>query len=224
MRTAGAKDDGYSLVELLVVMVMFSIIMVVVMTAVIASLRTYRGTSARAIDQNSEQVALDAMSKALRTAAPQPVASGTAGNAILTAGPTDLKFYTYDVAGMGPSLVEFQVSGTNLTESVSHATNCTPPFTYGPTVTRTVATGLTAGQTVFTYATAATSGAPSGTTLTPTGSPALLSAANLANVELVTLNLSVASNSNAAAATTAFSTVSLSNHLVASAKIPGTSC
>lgn len=230
IRPMDRRDNGTSLAELMVSILVFGIIMIVATSCVIMIFRTYRGTNERASNLGGAQLAVDAMSKLIQTAAQPPVANGgTSPSAIITGTGNDLKFYGYNLPGQGPSVIEFSVNASGqLVQSVTPSTNaganiCTPPFSYGTTTTRVLANGLSTTATIFTYATQSTPPTIGGSTLTLSGTPAALSSAQAATVELVKINMSVNVSSNPKVSNTGAQTlVTLPNKLVTS--IPGTSC
>jgi prepilin-type N-terminal cleavage/methylation domain-containing protein len=168
-----APDEGMTLPELLVSIIVFGILAGAVVATMISTLGFFRGTNARANDLNGAQVAVDAMAKALQTATVLPVVSGTAPDAVISAGPTSLSFYAYDTPGKGPSQIRFFLDPAGeLVEQRMAAKSCSPPFVYGTMTQRVLATGVTSGTpALFTYETAPSVVYPSGSPLPFVGSP-----------------------------------------------------
>jgi Tfp pilus assembly protein PilW len=230
-RVANGADAGTSLAELLVSMLVSSIIGTIATVSVIFTLRTSRATGARVTNLSGAQVALDAMSKLIQTAAQPPAVKGaTPVTAVIAATATDFKFYGYNAPGAPPAQIEFKVVNGKLLETVTPATNsgpnaCLPPYTYGASTTRTLATGVNTSHPVFTYFSQPTAANLSGAPLSLIGSPPALSAVDRGGVELVGMTLSVGQSSNPKVAPTGASiTVSLPNHLVATPSLPGAAC
>jgi type II secretory pathway pseudopilin PulG len=224
-----ASDAGTSLAELLVSVLVFGIVGTIVMVSISVTLGTSRATNARVNNLSGAQVALDAMSKLIQTAAQPPAVEGaTPAAAIITAKTNDLKFYGYDNPGAPPAQIEFAVVGDELRETVTPSTNtgpdaCMPPYAYGSGVTRVLATGVSAGP-VFSYFSQPTAASLAGVALAPGGSGSL-SAADLPDVELVGMNLEVGQDSQPkVAGTNAVVTVALPNHLVDPLNVPGSAC
>ena len=225
---------GYcsSLAELLTSMLVFGLVAIVVTTAMIMTLRTSRATSTRANSLGDAQVALDAMSKVIQTAAQPPAIEGaTAAAALITATTTDLKFYAYNSPGSPPAQVEFRVTDAGeLVETVTRSTNsgpsaCLPPYHYGSGSTRVLARGISSGTQIFSYFGKPTTSNMNGSALTLAGTPPRLATSDLGNVELVGIDLTVDPDSHpSVAATHATITVSLPNHLVAAANLPDSAC
>lgn len=231
LRRTGARDEGTSLAELLVSIVVFGIIAAIVTTTVTFTLRASRATSSRVGDLSDAQVTLDAMSKVIQTAAQPPAVEGaTPAAAVIEATGTDFEFYGYNDPGAPPAKIEFALVGNEVQETVTPSTNsgpdaCDPPYTYGAGTTRTVATGVSSSQPIFSYFAQPTAANLTGVPLTLVGRPGALSTADMARVELVGITLSVNQSTNPPVASTgATITVSLPNHLVATPNLPGSAC
>jgi prepilin-type N-terminal cleavage/methylation domain-containing protein len=244
-RFVAARDSGMTLPELLVSIIVFGILAGAVVATMVSTLGFFRGTTARANDLNGTQVAVDAMAKALQTATVPPVASGTAPDAVISAGPTSVSFYAYDTPGKGPSQIRFYLDPAGeLVEQRVAAKNCAPPFVYGAMTQRVLATGVTSGTpALFTYETAPSVDYPSGSPLPFVGSPSQLHSDptdppvgqtghkgddDVGYVETVNITLSVYGTSGARVqATGDTTTVDLINHLAqtkAGVDLLGSSC
>jgi prepilin-type N-terminal cleavage/methylation domain-containing protein len=219
-----------TLPELLVSIIVFGILASAVVATMTSTLGFFRGTTARASDLNGAQVAVDAIAKELQTATVPPVASGaTPPDAVISAGPSDLSFYSYDTPGEGPSRVRFFIdSSSQLIEQRTPATNCVPPFVYGAMTHRVLATGVTSGDpSLFSYDAPPTVAFPTGSPLPFLGTPQLLRSDpnpvfaqqnnddDVGKVEMVTIALSVYGTNAAKVKPTAVTTtVDLVNHLI----------
>lgn len=231
-RRPGPDDEGISLVELLISMVIFAVLALAVMTLTITTLRTARNTMARNDDLNKVQVAMDAMSKYIRTAAEPPVAAGGVPiNALVLAGPADVRFYGYDAPGAAPSLMRFYVDASNrLIEEHTATLQCAAPYTWAPANKRTriLATNLSPAQTIFVYNTAPQGDPtplPTGAPLPTSGSPAQVNPAVLSTIDSVAITLSVdVPTSPNIPAMTATTHVQLLNHAADRTLIPGAAC
>jgi type II secretory pathway pseudopilin PulG len=230
-RATGPADAGSSLAELLVSMVVFGIVGAIVTVTVTMTLRTSRATTDRVDNLSGAQVALDAMSKMIQTAAQPPAVNGVAPSAaVFKATGTDFAFYGYDTPGAPPAKIEFVVVNGNLRETVTPSTNsgplaCQPPYAYGTGVTRTLASGVSTSSPVFSYFSQPTATNLTGMALSLVGTPASLSTSDMAAVELVGVTVLVGQNTNPSVAPTgATITVSLPNHLVATTSLPKSAC
>lgn len=195
-------DAGFSLAEVLVVMLVMGILGSAVSALFIASIKTTESTSARLNQENSDRTAMDVMSRALRTAVlPSSLASCSptcgATAAFIQGSAFKVAFYA-DIDNpnntVGPSQVTFTVDASgNLMETIqpadagSASTGYTwTPCTYGTAGCalrkKLLATGvITSGANLFTYYSY-------GSTTPITGN---LTATQLANVDAVDLVLSV---------------------------------
>jgi prepilin-type N-terminal cleavage/methylation domain-containing protein len=228
-RSPAEREAGMTLPELLTSIIVFGILAGAVVATMTSTLGFFRGTNARANDLNGAQVAVDAISKALQTASVPPVASGTAPDAVISAGPTDLSFYSYDTPGKGPSKLRFFINPSGqLIEQRTAATNCAPPYTYSAMTQRVLASGVSGGDpSLFVYDAQPTTTFPAGSPLPFVGSPQLLRSDpnpvfaqqrnddDVGKVDMVTINLSVDGTRGANVKSTAVTTtVDLVNHLV----------
>jgi type II secretory pathway pseudopilin PulG len=228
----GASDSGTTLPELLVSIILFGVVGAAVSVAIIATIRTTRGTDERVQNLSGAQLAVEDMSKLIQTAARLPVAAGNPMSpAIIVATQSELKFYGYDKPGSPPSIIDFSVSNGDLIETVTHSTNsganaCSPPYTYGGSRTRVLAQGLDDSPAIFSYATQPDAGGVvGGQPLTMTGSPPALSSAARDSVKLVTIQLEVDHDPNpGVAATVAKTVVALPNQLVPTPSLRTSAC
>jgi prepilin-type N-terminal cleavage/methylation domain-containing protein len=229
-RIARRDDEGLSLVELMVSIVIFGMIGAALTATVIITSQTVRNTSARADDLNNVQVALEDMTKLIATAANPPVPAGqTQVTALITAKNNDLSFYGYNKPGQAPSLIRFYVDSSNqLIESYTPSSQCVWPYTWDTTQTRSrvLARNLTPGQTVFTYFAAPTTPYPQGSPLPLTGSPAALDTTTSSPlVEEVGLSLSVdVVTAPDIPPTVATTQILLPNHQVDAQLLPESAC
>jgi type II secretory pathway pseudopilin PulG len=229
---SGQSDAGTTLPELLVSIILFGVVGAAVSVAMIATIRTTRGTDERVQNLSGAQLAVEDMSKLIQTAARLPVAAGNpVSPAIIVATQSELKFYGYDKPGSPPSIIDFSVSNGDLIETVTPSTNsganaCLPPYTYGGSRSRVLAQGLGESPAIFSYAEQPEHAAVlGGQPLTMTGSPPALSSADRASVELVTILLEVDHDPNPGVASTVAKTVvALPNQLVSTDNLRASAC
>lgn len=184
LRSAAPRDQGLSLVELLVAMGVLSIVMVVVTNLfVTVTAATQSANSARsAVGQASN--AMDELARVIRMGTPNPSAGNTTPDPAIVAGTAgSLTVISYvDSAAQTPmpTKASFSFSSGVLqeTRTASVASGSLAVFT-GAVSTRTLASGLT--SVVFGYA------AADGTMLTPGTSG--LSAAQRALARTVTVTV-----------------------------------
>lgn len=231
-RRGRGDDDGMTLVELLVSIGLFTVLGLAVTGLTIGTFRTARSVGARNDDVAKVQVAMDAMSKYIRTAAqPPPALGGPSLTAVISAGPTDLTFYGYDKPGAAPSLIRYYVdAGNRLIEEHTPSLQCQAPFQWNAADkrTRVLATNLTPGQAIFGYNTApqpAPTPMPTGSPLPTTGTPPVVAAVSLGSIDSVAIMLSVdVPTSPDIVSTTATTVVQLQNHDADVILIPGQAC
>lgn len=116
-------DSGHTLVEMLVVILILGIVMATVQGTVIVANKTSGEVSGRLTAANEGKIAIDSMSRNLRTAVlPQLVAGASCENcdsvAFVQGTPTSVQFYANnndDVTRLGPSKVTY-----TLTDDVLH--------------------------------------------------------------------------------------------------------
>jgi type II secretory pathway pseudopilin PulG len=224
-------DAGISLVELLVTMVLFGILGTVIMTAMIATQQTSRNVGVRSRDLSNVQVAVEAMSKRLRTAAVRPT-TGTPGLAISSAGPSSITFWGYISAGKAPSQVSFYLDAQQrLMESIAATTQCTvtldSQWTYGTPRVRVLATRVSSTTQLFTYHSppTASGGTYAGATIATTGAGSTVPAAQLPDVDSVEINLSVdLPSSPDIPSASAITQVNLPNQVVSAENVPENAC
>jgi prepilin-type N-terminal cleavage/methylation domain-containing protein len=209
-------DGGYTLMEMVVVVMILGIVLAMVQTTLILTQKTVSGSGAR-IDQTSQaNVAISSISKVLRTAVLPSQLSATglsAGAAAFIQGTkTSVQFYANinnDANITGPSQVSYAVSGTGvLTEKIqppdSHAAG-NYNYTYNCTtcaVSRVLARNVSTSLAMFTYYT------KTGGTITD----ATLTASDLAAVDSVDVVVQVkAYATSTIQATTLYERVTLPN-------------
>ena len=191
-------DEGLSLVEVLIAVALTVSVLGIACTALISGQRASTRTVDRLQSTDGARVAVEAMSRELRTA----VRSGSSASAVLRATPSSVEFYAHDrpvppaPVGTGPTRVTYRVdvAGDLLEERVPAGTWDAASRTYGYAATparRVLARGVT--PEVFRYHTAVTSGClrtstcPSG----PLDATGALAAADLPLVRAVSLSLRV---------------------------------
>ena len=168
MRQLKRSDEGVTLIEMVVVIAILSGVLAMVMTVIIAAQKNVNGNSARLDQIQQGKVAMESMSKTLRTAVRPSQLNATCIGcdqaAFLQGNARSVQFYANinnPANIVGPSRVSYTVSNSGvLTETlqapiVHSATDynyqyCTP----GPgcTVTsRVLARGVSLSKTMFTY-------------------------------------------------------------------------
>jgi len=165
---AGYGDDGFTLTELLVTVFVLGILLAGVQTTLIFTQRTVGQQSIRIDQEQQTRLAMEAITKTLRTAVLPSQLNGTCSSCNLAAfiqgTPTKVQFYANinnDANVIGPSQVSYVVNSSNqLVETIqapnAHAASdynyqyCTP----GPgcvVATRVLAYNIVPGSTIFTY-------------------------------------------------------------------------
>ncbi len=198
------RQGGYTLVELVVVIFVLGIVLAGVQTTLIFTQRTV-GQNAIRLDQAAQaKVAMDSMSRILRTAVlpSQLNATGSTGSAaaFIQGTATSVQFYANlnnDANTVGPSRVTYNVASGVLSETIqppdAHAVGdynyqyCNPALpTCTTDMTRVLARNVQTTNAIFTYY------AKNGSKFTdPT-----LTAAELASVDSIDLLLTVLSTPN----------------------------
>ena len=203
-RVASRSDDGVTMAELTVTTLLMGVVTIAITGMVVTSMRVEAGVKERLDQSNAATIAMQRMSRNLRTAVLQNQLATTCtaaclDSAFLLGGPTSVQFYA-DVDNpkntIGPSRVTYSVVGGVLTETVQKPDSSVPDTsgyhycTAGTTgcVIRTeiLATGVQTTTDVFTYYTAA---APSTGMVMGTGN--VLSAAQLKTVDSIDITLSI---------------------------------
>lgn len=144
------RDEGLGLPELLVTVFLGSLILGVVATTFATARGTVSGISARTTNTQQQRVALDSLTKNLRTAVDVP----TVPSGFCYARPNEVMFYAQIVApDLLPTLMRFSVDANrNLVEQRSPAGSAVAPCTtttFGRT--RILANNVLRTQPLFTY-------------------------------------------------------------------------
>ncbi len=165
------RDEGMTLVELLVAIGLSTGLMIVVLTFTVAAIRASDATEARNDNLTAGQVGMAAASKVIRTAVlpdqlDDHACTGCAESAIVVAGPSQMSFYAnIDNEGNGPSLVTLQAvdddePGTSMLRqtlippialSDGSYTFCDPADPGCDFTTRVLVRGLPDDPALFTY-------------------------------------------------------------------------
>lgn len=198
----GRGDQGFSLPELLVSMVVSSIVIAGLATIFEADVRTSAVTSTRLDQTNDARVAVEAMSRNLRAAVmpSQLLDTTNIDNAFISGGPTWVTFYADldNAAGnVGPSRVTICLVGGGsscaggtagqLVETIQRPNNPPPadpqyctPGPLCPVNMRVLASGVLSSTPIFKY-------------YDSLGNPlsGVLAAADLANVDSMSIDISV---------------------------------
>ena len=205
---ARRKDDsGVTLPELSVTILVLTVLMGSLVAMVTAGVRVSTGVKERLDQSNTATIAMERMSRNLRTAVLQSqltsacVITACTDSAFLVGSPTSVQFYAdVDNPGnsVGPSRVTYSLASGVLSETVQKPDSPTPDAagyhyctngTGGCVVRSTVlATDVQTTTAVFTYYTAA---AP--TTAMAMGTGGVLTAAQLKTVDSIDLSLQVVS-------------------------------
>lgn len=160
------RDDGLTLVELLIAMALTSILLVTCSTIFLGSTRTAHGTQSRLDEINDGRVAIASMGRAMRTAIlPSQLfyASSTETSAFISADSTSLRFYAnIDNPGniIGPTKVVYGVAAgvlTQTTQTPNAFDPLNPVYVYCapgpgcPTKTKILARGVLTSSAIFRY-------------------------------------------------------------------------
>lgn len=212
------RDDGFTLTEMIVVMFVLGIVLAGVQTTLITTQRTV-GENVVRVDQTQQgRLAMESMTKNLRTAVLPSQLSGTCSGCNLAAfiqgTATAVYFYANinnDANVIGPSRVSYVVNSSgDLVETVQ-APNAHAPGDYNyqyctpgpgcPVNTRVLARGVRTTKPIFTYYDYGGTQLGSGT----------LSASDLALVDSIDVVLSVKTSTSRVPATTFTQRVTLPN-------------
>jgi prepilin-type N-terminal cleavage/methylation domain-containing protein len=210
------RESGYTLMEMVVVVMILGIVLAMVQTTLILTQRTVSGSGARVNQTQQARQAIDAITKVLRTAVLPSQLNGTGASATAAAfiqgTKTSVQFYANinnDANIIGPSQVTYNVDASgNLTEKIqppdAHAAN-NYNYTYTCstcTLSRVLARNVSTTQAMFTYYT------KTGATITDV----TLTASDLAAVDSVDVVVMVKASANQTIqATTLYERVTLPN-------------
>ena len=205
-RSAAVRGDaGVTLAEMSVTMLVLGMLVAALAGMVISGERITAGVKERLNQSNAATIAMQRMSRNLRTAVLQSqlttacIISACTDSAFLVGSPTQVSFYA-DVDNpknaVGPSRVTYTVTAGALVETVQKPDSpvpdatgyhyCTPGNAGCVVRTTTLATGVQTSTDVFTYYTAA---AP--TTGMTMGTGGVLSSAQLKTVDSIDITLQV---------------------------------
>lgn len=153
VRARGRDDDGVTLVELCIAMVISGVIAVLVATTTIQAFRIQRETTLRERDSTSVALAMDVLSKDLRQAI-APQVGATTLPAFSVATPTSVTVVTWVAAD--PVKVTYVLAGGTLTRSVQQpdtaGTGARSTFTGTPLLTPTTLARNVTSTALFAYA------------------------------------------------------------------------
>ena len=190
-------DEGISLAELVVTMFLGSLVLAVLASSFASARGATSGVSARTMNTKQQRVALDSLTKNLRAAVGPDAASATPP--FCYARSTAVQFYANTNPGSGATLVRYSVDAAgNLIEQQQPAVGSTVAgcSTTSFRTTRTLANNVLTGGGLFVFRTVPSSAEPLGAVLPFAGSPASLSAADLARVDTISLQLSIQTKSS----------------------------
>lgn len=214
------KDEGFTLVEILVAIFILGIVLAAVQGTLIMTQRTVGMDFVRVDQTQMGRLSMDAITRNLRTAVLPSQLNGTCTGcdlaAFLKAEPYRVQFYANinnDSNIVGPSRVTYEVTAGKLKETLqppnAHAATdynyqyCTPGTGGCVVKIRTLATGVQSTSPIFTYY------SKDGTTL---GTGGTLSSADLAAVDSVDVLISVKKSTSSTVPATSFtSRVTLPN-------------
>jgi hypothetical protein len=203
-RSLRSHDEGVTLVELSVTSLVLASLLTTLVLMVTAGQRVSLGVKERMDQSNSASLAMERMSRNIRTAVLQSqltsvcTLSVCTDSAFLQGGPTSVQFYA-DIDNpnnsVGPSRVTYTVTGGSLIETVQKPDSPNPDasgYHYctsgGGCVirTQTLATNVQSATAVFSYYTSA---APNTAMVMGTGN--VLTAAQLKVVDSMDINVQV---------------------------------
>ena len=214
--TGPERDSGYTMMEMVVVVMILGIVLAMVQTTLILTQRTVAGSGSRVNQTQQARVAIDSITKVLRTAVLPSQLNGTGTSstaaAFIQGTKISVQFYANinnDSNIVGPSQVSYNVDAAGtLTEKIqppdAHAAGnynylytCTTCAT-----TRILARNVSTTQAMFTYYT------KNGATI----ADAVLTAADLSSVDSVDVVVMVKASANQTIqATTLYERVTLPN-------------
>ena len=217
-RPGGRRDAGFTLIEVMVAMAIFSVLMGLLSTMVIQMIRTSSGTRARLANTEQLRVGMDAMTKGLRTAVrPEQVNTACASNCtspFLAATAQSVSLYANygDVAG--PRLTTYRVeadparAGTGRLVEEQHS-----PALPGGSPSLACTTGCTTRILARDLTWPVSASSPTFAFRDPTGAALTTSASDLNRVATIAVNLPV-NGGRSYAASSATSTVFLPNSVM----------
>lgn len=129
-----SRQQGFTLVELMLVILISSIVAVAVLMILRGTTTVFNSQQVRILNQDDARLAINQMSRFIRAATSSADNQTTVSNAIETAGPFDIEFYC-DVDGDGVSdKVRYYLAGSELrsqTEAPVWVDTPTPGWEYG---------------------------------------------------------------------------------------------
>lgn len=232
-----ADEAGFTLIELMMVLLLMGIVLPVGYSAVASSQKTVSDTENRFASVSQAQLAMDSVTRDIR-AIQTPL---SAASAIVSASANDFQFYSsvFNPANGYPALIELKLttcSGcttTSLVEDTIMPVGGQSGVTY-PTanmVVRTLAAnvviptanpttdcpyGTSSTQGIFSYYTISSAGTNSCDSLSTSTTPPALASSDLANIAMVTVNVTTQLSANAAS-TSVTDNVYLLNNLYGTA-------
>jgi prepilin-type N-terminal cleavage/methylation domain-containing protein len=152
-RLVGSRE-GFTLVELLVVMAVASVLAAAVLVTFLSAIRTFATQDIRIQNQDQARLAMDQLTRYIRMATSSALNTSTQSDAIAVAQSTEIVFYA-DVNGDDlADKVRYYVSGNQLKmQSVAPQQSGSPPVWSYPAYPNNgiVVVGVKTGSTLFTY-------------------------------------------------------------------------
>ncbi|WP_019137109.1 PulJ/GspJ family protein [Cellulomonas massiliensis] len=189
------RDEGVTLPELIVTMMIFSIITTLIMGFVVVMSRTFSRDREQADSANVASVGMNEVSRVIRSATELRISSGgtTAEPVFIEAAPNTMTLYSYidsGVSSVKPIKVQFSIDAQRrLVEKRWNVTNSSSPWTFATAAssTRTIARSIPVGApNLFTYV--------DKDSVTLPFTSGVLSATNRQNVAAVRVTLTVQSD------------------------------
>lgn len=186
MRYTDEDERGFSLIEMLIAMFVFSLFCTMVLTIYTSLVGQENGVHNRFLNTSEGQLTMDRMTEQLRSAV-YCVCGSTTQSPIASADGNDITFYAALGGTNGPTKIQYQLSGNQLTETdwaASGGSSGNWTFASTPSAKMTDGSvGNSSSNPLFTYYNQA------GTQITTSlGSPAQTVAVESVNVNLVLQN------------------------------------
>ncbi len=222
LRARMSRDEGLTLTELLVTMVIMGVLVSASAALYISALRTSTGTKSRLDEVNDGRIAFSAMSRTLRTAIlPSQLfdAASAESAAFIEASPLSMKFYANvdnPNNSIGPTRLSYTVTAAKELVETKQIPNqpvinnkyvyCDPAVVGCVVQRKILARGVDPTKTIFTYYD------DLGFLLTGGGSGGVLSQTQMENIDALDISLVVEQPGSGGDGTTYVSRIALPNH------------